>query len=137
MPCALPGNPSWLPTVPDFQLTVGKILPLRSVLVTLTDPSGQPGGGMQGNPSAIIAPRLPVSASPAGRIQASAFLLAVRTWNALPDAWQEPRGVRVIPENPDQIVRHERLVTELGWPEEWLRLEDGDLIYGQSGCVAT
>ena len=91
----------------------------RGIVPEVFDQAGW-GGGMHGNPAAILIPKLQVHATPAGQINVSCFLHALRAYGELPGtSWHSPLGASLL--TLDQ-GRAERIVKALNWPEDVLAL---------------
>lgn len=120
--------------------------------VTVFDRSGTPGGGMAGNPAAVLTPRLPLEASPSGRINAACFLHAIRSYDGLEaygaGVWTGRRGVFAPAESEYDAERQERLIAALDWPEATMQhfppgagaaapveAPWGGLYFPQAGCI--
>jgi len=117
---------------------LNKALGERGMTVDLFDTAG-PAGGMAGNPAALLVPKLHRQPTPAGQLHASAFLHALRSYDALPGPiWHEPRGARLALGDRD---RAERTVGGLGWPEEVLSLDGSSDVpvqrFDRSGALDT
>ncbi len=100
----------------------------RGVNVTLIDSASAPGSGASGNPIALLAPRLPRTRSPIGRLMASAYLYAVRFYDELEDAgasaWSGARGAFAMARNPDESERQHRASAAFDLPKDVMRLVD-------------
>ena len=115
-----------------------KALTDRNIATTVFDKAGA-AGGMAGNPAALLVPKLHVQPTPAGQLHASAFLHALRSYDALAeDVWHKPRGARLA---LNDTARAERTVAGLDWPEEILSLDrsGGSAVqhFGMSGALDT
>ena len=100
----------------------------RGINVTLIDSAPVPGSGASGNPVALLAPRLPRTQSPIGRLMASAFLHAVQFYDALEGegagVWSGPRGAFAMAHNPDESERQQRASVAFNLPKDVMRLVD-------------
>ncbi len=117
---------------------LNKALQERGIVADLFDKAGA-AGGMTGNPAALLVPKLHVQPTPAGRLHASAFLHALRSYDSLPAAiWCEPRGARLALKDE---TRAERTVAGLGWPNDILALDTAGgspvQVFGGSGALDT
>ncbi len=103
---------------------LSKALAERGYAVTLIDAAG-PGAGSSGNPAALIAPRLPKSASPMGRVLASGYLHAVRYYDALAAAgvavWLGRRGTFAMARDDAEQERQQASLRSYGLPEVAMR----------------
>ena len=92
--------------------TLANALHVRGHKPTIIDAANCLGAGASGNPVALIAPRLTRERVPMGRIIASAYLHAVRFYDALQDMGGDPwigaRGSYVMAQNDDEAERHGR-----------------------------
>ncbi len=98
------------------------------VNVTLIDSAPAPGSGASGNPVALLAPRLPRTRSPIGRLMAAAYLHAVQFYDALEDegaaVWSGTRGTFAMARNPDEGERQQRALAAFDLPKDVMRLVD-------------
>ena len=81
---------------------------------------GRPGGGMAGNPAAILSPKPPVEASASGRINAAGFLDSIRRYENMDRAkgniWLTPKGLFALSAKKTDAERRRKALTALGWP---------------------
>ena len=110
----------------------------RGVSAALFDRAGH-NGGMAGNPGAMLLPKLHLKPTPPGRLQASAFLHALRSYEDLGEpVWLEPKGAWL---ETGDVARTEGTVRALSWPEEILKIDrlSGRSVqyFASSGCLDT
>ena len=107
---------------------VANALARRGVHVTLIDTASAPGSGASGNPIALLAPRLPRTSTPIGRLMAVAYLYAVRFYDDLEGrgahVWSGARGAFAMARNEDEGERQRRAVATFQLPEDVMRLVD-------------
>lgn len=117
---------------------LARALSQRGHQVTLIDAAAKPGCGASGNPAALLAPRLPRERTVLGRIMAASYLYAVRFYDALETEvdggiWLGVRGGLALARNEDEAERQVRAVAAFGWPEDVMRLVDGDTASALAG----
>lgn len=126
--------------------SVSHALRNRGYEVTVLDKQGLPGGGMAGNPAAVLSPKPPAEASLAGRINALGFLDSLRRYDAMHstsgDIWFEPRGVSALSSSSENAKRRVRSLAALNWPECIARIVENTSLskhpiaqFSSSGCV--
>lgn len=107
---------------------VARALSQHGVNVTLIDSALAPGSGASGNPVALLAPRLPRTRSPIGRLMAAAYLHAVQFYDALEGdgaaVWSSARGAFAMARNPDEDERQRRALAAFNLPKDVMRLVD-------------
>lgn len=116
-----------------------RALAARGIAARVFDRAGT-GGGMGGNPAAMIGPKLPVGPSLSGRLNALSFLKALSFYDGLGSGvWYGPRGILQTAKDAAETVRQERLIEALAWPEDVLRQEHiagrAALSFPASGCL--
>lgn len=103
---------------------IARALTQRGVGVTVF--AADDGRAASGNPTALIAPRLPREKVPMGRVMAAAYLYAVPFYDELSasgaDIWAGRPGTLTLARNDDEAERQQRAVAAFAWPDGVMRL---------------
>lgn len=108
--------------------SVAHALLCRGVHVTLIDSASTPGSGASGNPIALLAPRLPRTSTPIGRLMSLAYRYAVAFYDDLEGqgakVWSGARGAFAMARSADEDERQRRAVATFDLPEDLMRRID-------------
>lgn len=113
--------------------SVAHALDLRGIDCTIIESPDAPMASSL--PAAIMAPRFMLDDTPERYFFSSAFAF-VTSHTAYADAFSKHLGIRYIDKNGQKKERFRRIVEDYAWPEDWLTLDEHDLVLPKAGTIS-